>query len=147
MNHVPASDLEPRSTDQVNLGELDRLQKHIDELRARLSSDQRARTGELDDGATERLIRSILRARRRRDAMFGPDELSGIFNLLMYALRGILRNKRISINEKTMLERRLKYEMAANPIATFLKLGMDEAGTVDDATRKETAYLRFLRND
>lgn len=73
MNHVPVSDLQPRSTDQVNLGELDRLQKHIDELRARLSSDQKARTGELDDGATERLIRAILRARRRRDAMFGED--------------------------------------------------------------------------
>ena len=50
------------------------------------------------------------------------EELSGIFNLLMTALRNILlKNNGIFINEKTIQARREKYEMAANPIGSAPK--------------------------
>jgi hypothetical protein len=79
------------------------------------------------------------------DKLTTPEELSAIFNLLMYALRGILKNKRIFINEKTMRERRQKYEMAANPVAVFLRIAMDPESTETDATTKETAYLAYQK--
>ena len=49
------------------------------------------------------------------------EELSALFNLLMFALRGVLKKKKISINEKTIQERREKYEIATNPIDVFIK--------------------------
>jgi DNA-binding MarR family transcriptional regulator len=73
VNQVRASDLRAGSQDQVTLAELDRLQGHIDQLRTQLTSERNARAGELDAAAVERLVRAILRARRRREAMFGAD--------------------------------------------------------------------------
>ena len=63
----------------------------------------------------------------------------------MYALRGILKNKRISINEQTIEERRQKYELAVNPIDVFLRLAIHPETTERDATRKDTAYLAYLK--
>jgi hypothetical protein len=50
------------------------------------------------------------------------EELSGIFNILMTALRRILKNNRgVFVNEKTIRERREKYELALNPIGSFIE--------------------------
>jgi putative DNA primase/helicase len=49
------------------------------------------------------------------------EELSGIFNILMIALQRLLKNNSIYVNEKTIQTRREKYEMAANPIGSFIE--------------------------
>ena len=48
-------------------------------------------------------------------------EISAIFNILMRALRRIRRDKEIYVNEKTIEEKRLKYERTVNPIKSFLE--------------------------
>ncbi len=54
------------------------------------------------------------------DKLTIEKEISRIFNVLMHALSIILKNKGIYLNEKTVDERRLKYEMAANPVKSFI---------------------------
>jgi hypothetical protein len=54
------------------------------------------------------------------------EELSGIFNVLMTSLRRVLRSKRIFVNEKTIQERREKYEMSSDPIGSFIKIAVAE---------------------
>jgi phage/plasmid-associated DNA primase len=53
------------------------------------------------------------------------SEKSGIFNLLMNALRQIRQNKDIYVNEKTIEERRLKYLRAHNSIGAFMEEVID----------------------
>ena len=47
------------------------------------------------------------------------EEKSAIFNTLMDALRRIIETKEIRVNEKTIEERRAKYERAVNPWKSF----------------------------
>ena len=50
------------------------------------------------------------------------QEISGIFNVLMIALRRLLKNNGIFMNEKTIDERRRKSERVASiPLSHFLK--------------------------
>jgi phage/plasmid-associated DNA primase len=72
--------------------------------------------------------------------MAKEEELSGIFNVLMIALRRILHSKRIFVNEKTIQERREKYETAANPIGSFIKEAVAEDSVISDQTTKEHFY-------
>ena len=61
------------------------------------------------------------------------QEKSGIFNLLMMALRLVRNNKDIYVNEKTIEEKRLKYLRAHNPVKAFLEETIDwEKSTEDD---------------
>ena len=99
MNHVRASDLHARSADQVGIEELDRLQGHLDQLRTRISSQEKARAGELDAAAIERLVRAILRARRRRDSMFGGDLFGEpCWDLLLELYAAEIAQQKVSIS-------------------------------------------------
>lgn len=49
------------------------------------------------------------------------EELSGIFNVCMIALRKIQKTNAIFLTEKTIDERREKYERAVNPIMSFFR--------------------------
>ena len=71
------------------------------------------------------------------------EELSGIFNILMVALRNVLKNKRIFVNEKTIQERRIKYELASKPIECFKQDAIAEESTEYDRTLKETLYHAY----
>ena len=74
------------------------------------------------------------------------EELSGIFNVLMDALRDILlKNNGIFINEKTIQARREKYEMAANPIGSFIKNAVAEDSTESDKVAKDELYQVYQR--
>jgi putative DNA primase/helicase len=76
------------------------------------------------------------------------QEMSGIFNVLMIALRRILRNKGIFINEKTIDERRKKSERVADPIKSFLEDAVAENSTEADWIAKSDfhdAYKRFCK--
>jgi putative DNA primase/helicase len=71
------------------------------------------------------------------------EELSGIFNVLMVALGKVLKNKRIFVNEKTIQERREKYELAAKPIECFKQDAIAEDSTEFDQTTKEDLYRAY----
>ena len=74
------------------------------------------------------------------------EELSGIFNVLMDALRDILlKNNGIFINEKTIQARREKYEMAANPIGSFIEHAVAKDSEESDKTPKDLLYNVYKR--
>jgi putative DNA primase/helicase len=77
--------------------------------------------------------------------MTREEELSGIFNALMIALRRILHNKQIFVNEKTIQERREKYEMATDPIGSFIKNALAEDSIATDQTTKEHYYQSLTK--
>jgi phage/plasmid-associated DNA primase len=70
--------------------------------------------------------------------------LSGVFNVLTIALRRILHNNGIYLNEKTIQERRDKYEMASNPIGSFIEQMVAKDCTEDDKTPKEEFYRAYV---
>jgi hypothetical protein len=61
----------------------------------------------------------------------------------MIALRNILKNKRIFVNEKTIQQRREKYELASRPIECFKKDTIAEDSTESDKTTKEDLYRAY----
>jgi putative DNA primase/helicase len=73
------------------------------------------------------------------------EEISGLFNVLMIALRRILRNNEIYVNEKTIEEKRNKYERTANPIKSFLSEAVAEDSTEADSVIKEEFYRAYSR--
>jgi putative DNA primase/helicase len=68
------------------------------------------------------------------------EELSGIFNVLMTALRTVLKHGCIYQQTKTIEERREKSKRATNPIKSFLTEGLAEDATVDDRVIKAEMY-------
>jgi hypothetical protein len=72
------------------------------------------------------------------------EELSGIFNVLMTALRRIVHNKRIFVNEKTIQERREKYEMSTDPIDSLVKKAVAEDSIASDQTTKDHFYQALV---
>ncbi len=64
------------------------------------------------------------------------EELSGIFNLLMRALRRILKTRELYINEKTIEEKRIKYERTVNPIKCFQREALSDVSIESSFTPK-----------
>jgi P4 family phage/plasmid primase-like protien len=74
------------------------------------------------------------------------EELSGIFNILMVALRRILfSSNKIHLNQKTIQERREKHELIRDSIAAFIKDAIDGASTESDYVRKEDLYEAYRK--
>ena len=76
------------------------------------------------------------------------EELSGIFNVLMIALRRIRKTKEIYEHEKSIEQKAIKYQMAVDPIEAFLDEAISPQSIVDDRTEKQTlhnAYERFCK--
>jgi hypothetical protein len=64
----------------------------------------------------------------------------------MDALRDILlKNNGIFINEKTIQSRREKYEMAANPIGSFIEHVVAKDSTESDKIPKDEFYQVYQR--
>lgn len=61
----------------------------------------------------------------------------------MIALRRLLKRKEIFVNEKTIAERRSRYELAANPIECFVQDAIAEDSTEYDRALKETLYHAY----
>lgn len=72
------------------------------------------------------------------------QELSGIFNILMISLRTILKNDQIYFNKKTIEDKRLKHEISANPVKSFIEEVIDEASTCDESITKDEIYEHYL---
>ena len=73
------------------------------------------------------------------------EELSGVFNVLMLALRRLLNQNRIFINEKTIEQRRDRYAIAANPVEAFLEDAVAEDSVESDTVVKERLYQAYRR--
>ncbi len=80
------------------------------------------------------------------------EELSGIFNVLMIALRRIIfgatdraKTKGIFVNGRTIQQRKEKYERATNPIKAFMREAISPESTLDDKVYKETLYQVYIR--
>lgn len=76
------------------------------------------------------------------------EELSGIFNVLMAALRRVRKNKEIYEHAKSIEQKAIKYQMAVDPVQAFLDEAISPQSILDDRTEKQTlhkAYERFCR--
>jgi len=77
------------------------------------------------------------------DKLTTDEELSGIFNVLMIALRRVLRDNNIRSNEKTIEQRRLKYELISNPVAVFIEEAFEPGSLSDDYTGRDSCYNAY----
>ena len=73
------------------------------------------------------------------------EELSGIFNILMKALRNIQKNNRIYVNQKTIQERREKHELVINTVKAFTENAISISIYGEDYVTKENLYQAYLR--
>jgi putative DNA primase/helicase len=76
------------------------------------------------------------------------EEISGIFNVLMAELRRIRRTKEVYVNEKTIEEKRAKYERAVHPIKAFFDEAVAEDSQADAQISKSEfhkAYLKYCK--
>jgi P4 family phage/plasmid primase-like protien len=73
------------------------------------------------------------------------EELSGIFNVLMRALRRLLKRNGLYLNEKTIAERIEKTERATNPIRAFLDEAKLPESAEDDKVTKEDMYDAYVK--
>jgi putative DNA primase/helicase len=68
------------------------------------------------------------------------NELSGIFNIAMRALRRIRKTKQLYVNEKSVQERQEKYERAINPVNAFVKEAIAQQSSESDYLPKTYVY-------
>jgi putative DNA primase/helicase len=76
------------------------------------------------------------------------EEKSGIFNILMIALRRIRKTKDIYADEKTIEEKRIKYERSVNPVSVFCEEAIAENSVLDDYVPKiqfHEAYQTYCK--
>ena len=67
----------------------------------------------------------------------------GIFNVLMIALRNVLKNNGVFVKERTIEQRRERYMVAINPIQAFIKDAVAEDSVVSDVVPKEILYQAY----
>ncbi len=72
------------------------------------------------------------------------EEISGIFNILMASLRRILKNRELYVNEKTIEEKRIKYERTVNPIQSFREEAVSEYSQPTHYVTKTDFYQAYV---
>jgi putative DNA primase/helicase len=75
--------------------------------------------------------------------MTTEQEISGIFNVLILALKRLLKNSCIFVTEKTIEERREKHELAVDPVRYFLRDAVAEDSVESDTTTKDSMYQAY----
>jgi putative DNA primase/helicase len=73
------------------------------------------------------------------------EELAGIFNILIIALRNIQRNDRIYLNRKSIQERREKHELLKDPISAFIKIAVSEDSISSECVTKDDFYNVYIK--
>lgn len=77
-----------------------------------------------------------------------PEEISGIFNVLMMALRRIRNNKEIYETTKAIEKKIAKYLITVDPTQSFLDEAISQDSLISDVTYKDKlndAYVRFCK--
>jgi P4 family phage/plasmid primase-like protien len=72
------------------------------------------------------------------------SELSGLFNVLMNALREVLKHG-VYVKKRTINERREKYELASDPITAFVQDAIQDPLSDSGGDRKEDVYAGYVR--
>ena len=72
-------------------------------------------------------------------------ELSGVFNILMGVLGRVLKRGKIHVNDKSIQQRREKYQLARDPISEFQKAAIEEDSIADDWVTKDQLYKAYKR--
>jgi len=101
MDHSRAPSLRSGpASDQVDVGEVDRLQEQLDQLRVRIATAGRRGAPDDFNGEQVRLVREITRARRRRDAAFG-HKLFGepAWDILLELYLSELTHRKMSVSD------------------------------------------------
>lgn len=78
-----------------------------------------------------------------QEKLTSNEELSGIFNVLMTALRTIMKNKTVYVNQKTIAERREKSELLRDPIGRFVADYVEFDFSSESATAKEDLHAEY----
>jgi len=78
-----------------------------------------------------------------QDKLTNKEELSGIFNVLMSALRRIMKNSAVYVNQKTIAERREKSELLRDPIGRFVKDYVEFDFESESALPKEDLHTEY----
>jgi putative DNA primase/helicase len=73
------------------------------------------------------------------------EELSVIFNVLVIALRSLLKNGGIFVKERSIEKRRERHELAVNPLQYFLREVLDVYSNESDKTTKDSFYQAYKR--
>jgi P4 family phage/plasmid primase-like protien len=81
---------------------------------------------------------------RLLEKLITEDELSGIFNSIMVALRRIQKNDKIYLNQKSIQERRERHELIKDPIFSFTKVAVVEGPIPSNYVTKEDLYNAYL---
>lgn len=82
------------------------------------------------------------------DKLASKEEVSGIFNVLMKALRHILKDNRLFFNEKTIEERMLKHERIEDSVKAFIEEAIVEDSISSYMIKSElyNAFLTYCKN-
>lgn len=73
------------------------------------------------------------------------EDLSGIFNVLMNALRRIRKNKEIYESVKSIENKAIKYQMAVDPTQAFLDEAISPDSLIESRTEKKALYNAYTR--
>jgi len=74
-----------------------------------------------------------------------PQEISGIFNVLMRALRDVMNKERIYLNANTIEDRILQHDRAVNPVKAFVVEAISEESVENDFVIKDDLYRSFRK--
>jgi phage/plasmid-associated DNA primase len=79
------------------------------------------------------------------DKLTRPDELAGLFNMLMPRLKRIIETGSLQMAKKTIAERRDQVRLARDPVDAFIEDMFQEGATASDMTEKKEVYSTFER--
>lgn len=80
-----------------------------------------------------------------QNKLTSEEELSGIFNVLMVALRRILRTRRIQIRHQTIQQRRNRHDIMINSVASFIRDALAQNPTHSHYVTKDQMYEAYTR--
>lgn len=80
-----------------------------------------------------------------QNKLTSEEELSGIFNVLMIALRRVLRTGRIQIKHRTIQQRRNRHDMMIKPVVSFIRDAVARDTTLSCYVTKDQMYGAYSR--
>jgi putative DNA primase/helicase len=80
-----------------------------------------------------------------QNKLTSEEELSGIFNVLMIALRRVLRTGRIQIKHCTIQQRRNRHDVMINSVDSFVREAIAQDPTQSCYVTKEQMYEAYTR--
>jgi P4 family phage/plasmid primase-like protien len=80
-----------------------------------------------------------------QNKLTSEEELSGIFNVLMNALRRVLQTGRIQIKHRTIQQRRNRHDVMINSVDSFVREAIAQDPTQSCYVTKEQMYEAYIR--